>query len=185
VNLVPGETLYIEPNTSYRDAGNLYEYRLIEDFEDGFLDLETLDGSDVSITRTTERSLVKEGVGSGIMLMNDTVNSAAIRTETMILPQQGKAVFLELDYYTEYPLVIGMFFDNGGVRSQTIDYLTLTPLEDDEGFRFRKAYVSLTGTLSQATNLQSTYVYFIPDLSGGAALDGKVILDNIKIMVER
>jgi hypothetical protein len=183
VDLVPGETLRIEPITRYRDPAGAYEYRLIDDFEDGLLNVETTEASDVQIFRTTNPDYVFEGSGSGLLEINDTVNAVAIRTEDMQLPQRGKAVFLEMDYYTDYPLVIGLYVNNGQLRDQNIDYLTLNPLEE-EGIRFRKAYVSLTSTLAQAVNPQTVYIYLAPDIGANGGADGKVILDNLKVMIE-
>jgi hypothetical protein len=183
VDLVPGETLRIEPITRYRDPAGAYEYRLIDDFEDGLLNVETTEASDAQIFRTTNPDYVFEGSGSGLLEINDTVNAVAIRTEDMQLPQRGKAVFLEMDYYTDYPLVVGLYVNNGQLRDQNIDYLTLNPLEE-EGIRFRKAYVSLTSTLAQAVNPQTVYIYLAPDIGANGGADGKVILDNLKVMIE-
>ncbi len=183
VDLVPGETLRIEPVTRYRDPAGMYEYRLIDDFEDGLLNVETTEASNAQIFRTTNPDFVYEGSGSGLLEINDTVTAVAIRTEDMQLPQRGKAVFLEMDYYTDYPLVIGLYVNNGQLRDQNIDYLTLNRLEE-EGIRFRKAYVSLTSTLAQAANPQSVYIYFAPDIGANGGENGKVILDNLKVMIE-
>lgn len=183
IELIRGETLRIEPTTRYRNTDNMYEYRLIEDFEDGFINVETTELSNGEILRTTDPAFVYEGIGSGMVTVVDSVTAVSIRTENMELPQLGKTVFLEMDYYTDYPLVVGLYVDNGGVRDQIIDYLTLNPLEED-GIRFRKAYVSLTSTLSQAINPQSVYVYFTPNISANSQENGKVILDNLKIMIE-
>ncbi|MEX2597091.1 MAG: hypothetical protein WEC59_09215 [Salibacteraceae bacterium] len=185
VNLIPDETINLTPTTRYRDLNGVYSYILVEDFEDNFLDMEDVSGSDAEIVRTTNPNFVFEGNGSGLLEISDTATAAGIKTSnTYKLPQQGRAVFLEFDYYTEFPLVVGVHIENTGARSQTIDYLTLR--RDSSGaVNFKKAYVALQSTLAQATNLESAYIYFLPDFfAPGTNNSGIVLIDNVKIMHE-
>jgi len=182
VNLVPGEILTIEPQVSYRDEGSNYLYYILEDFEDSFIEMSSVSGSDAEIFRTTDPANVFEGKGSGIVTITDTTTAVGFRTsENLQLSLNGKAVYLEIDYYTDFDLTIGLHIDNGPLSAQTIDYLTLRP-SNDPNVTWRKAYIALTSVLSQATNFQYTYVYFLPQVSEQNAINGKVLIDNIKIM---
>jgi hypothetical protein len=182
INLIPGEILTIEPEVSYRDEGSNYLYYTLEDFEDSFIEMSSLSGSDAEILRTTDPENVFEGKGSGIVNISDTATGVGFRTsENLQLSLNGKAVYVEIDYYTEFDLIVGLHIDNGPLSPQTIDYLTLKSA-DDANVTWRKAYIALTSVLSQATNFQYAYVYFLPQVSEQNAKNGKVLIDNIKIM---
>ena len=182
VNLIPGEILNIEPEISYRDEGSSYLYYVVEDFEDSFIEMSAITGSDAEILRTTETDIVFEGNASGIVNITDSINAVGFRTsENIEFSLQGKAVYLEMDYYTEFDLIVGLHIDNGPLSAQTIDYLTLKASEDSE-VKWRKAYIALTSVLSQATNFQFGYIYFLPQVSEADPKNGKVLIDNIKIM---
>lgn len=181
INLVPGETTPVLPEVSYRDEDALYKYLIVEEFEDNFLELEPNTNTDALIKRTTDLALVYEGTGSGMIQILDTTKNAWIRTsEDFVLPTGGKVIYLELDYYSQYDLVIGVHINNSGIADQNINYLTLKAQGNE--VEWKKAYVALTSTINQAYNMESAYVYFLPDIQASTRNDGIVLLDNIKIM---
>lgn len=182
VNLIPGEVLTVEPQVRYRDEGVNYLYYVVEDFEDSFIEMSAISGSDVSILRTTDPQYTFEGKGSGIVRISDTTSAVGFRTsENIQFSINGKAVYLEIDYYTEFDLTIGLHIDNGPLSAQTLDYLTLKA-SDSGDIKWRKVYIALTSVLSRATNFQFGYVYFVPNINEGAPKNGVVLIDNIKIM---
>src|SRR5690606_30790445 len=62
LNFVPGETQAVSPIVRYRDETNDYNYIVVEDFEDSFIDMEQIGGDNPTIVRTTDKGLVFEGV---------------------------------------------------------------------------------------------------------------------------
>ena len=182
VNLVPGEVLEVAPEVMYRDEGVSYLYYVVEDFEDSFIEMGALGGSDANIVRTTNPAYVYEGSGSGIVNISDSMTAVAFRTsENIEFSLNGKAVYLEIDYYTEFDLTIGLHIDNSPLSPQTLDYLTLNASDDGE-VKWRKAYIALTSILAVATNFKFGYVYFIPQLVDSSPKNGIVLIDNVKIM---
>jgi len=179
-----GERTTLVPQVQYRDEGSTYKYMIVEDFEDVFSEMEAVEASEVQIERTTDPENVFEGTGSGLFSINDTVTSAGFRTSGLFdLPQNGKAVYMEFDYYTEYELTIGVHINNTGFQDETVDYLTLKKYTD--GARWKKAYVALTSIISAGANPESEYIYFLPQLSNeGAPEEGIVLIDNIKVLYE-
>lgn len=185
VDLIPREKLPITPVTSYRDEGNNYTYRVVEDFEDGFIDLSANVNTDAEIKRTTDPSQVEYGLGAGIIPITDTTKAAWIRTsEDFVLPQLGKVIYLEVDYYTQYDLVIGVHLNRGALSDQNTNYLTLRASESEE-VEWKKAYVALTDVISSAQNLESCYIYFLPDIQTSSREEGIVLLDNIKLLYQQ
>jgi hypothetical protein len=185
VTLVPGEKIRLEPSVMYRDEDDQYKYIVVEEFEDSFLELEANTNSDAGIRRTTDDAYVYEGNGSGVIQITDTNESVWIRTsEDFVLPQEGKFVYLEMDYYTEFDLVIGVHINNGPVSDQNVNYLTLKANESGN-IEWKKAYIALTDALSEGRNMQSAYIYFLPDLVATSKTEGLVLLDNIKILYQK
>lgn len=185
LDLEPGETITVMPSVAYRDEGDNYTYLVVEDFEDSFLEVEPNTNTDAEIRLTNQPSQVRSGYGSGIIQITDTTKAAWIRTsEDFVLPQLGKVVYLELDYYTQYDLVIGVHLNNAGVSDENVNYLTLKASESEE-VEWKKAYVALTSVHGPALNMESAYIYFLPDLLSSTKTDGIILLDNIKILHQK
>lgn len=183
VQLIPGETLHLTPTVRYRNESNDYTYIVVEDFEDSFLDVQQIGGDNPTIERTTDPALVRSGNGSGILQVTDTAAHVGFRTsEWFELPRLGKLTYLEIDYYTEYNLIVGLEIDNGTLRPETNYYMTLRASEPGN-VDWKKAYINLTEPVNRATNFQSAYIFFIPDRAvAGRPDQGIVLIDNIKIM---
>ncbi len=185
VTLTPGEKVNIIPSISYRDEGNNFKYLIVEEFEDAFIELNPNDNTDAEIKRTTEGDYVKYGYGAGLIEITDTTKAAWIRTtEDFVLPQLGKIVFLELDYYTQYDLVIGVHINQNVLADKNVNYLVLRASQSEE-VEWKKAYVALTSVLSDQVDMQSVYMYFLPDIQSSTRDNGIVLLDNIKILYQQ
>ncbi|MEQ9187090.1 MAG: hypothetical protein RLP15_05095 [Cryomorphaceae bacterium] len=185
VKLIPGEKETITPIVSYRDESTNFTYKVVEEFEDVFIELSANTNSDADIQRTTDASLVKYGYGAGLIEITDTTSAAWIRTtEDFVLPQMGKIVYLELDYYTQYDLVVGVHINQNVLADQNVNYLILKASESEEP-EWKKAYVALTSVLAQPTDMESAYIYFLPDILSSNRESGIVLLDNIKLLYQQ
>ena len=184
INLQKDETLEVFATTSYRNEG-AYTYEIVDDFESSFLAFTKDEQSDTEFVRTSDESLVFEGTGSGVMVINDTMDAAAFRTaENYNLPAKGKTVFMELDYYTDYDLTVGLVIHNNGYQDETVDYLTLRREESGE-LKWKKAYIALTSVISGAANPIDMYPYFIAQLNTSEApSSGVVLIDNVKFLYQ-
>lgn len=184
INLKKDETLEVSPVTSYRNS-SAYTYEVVDDFETAFLAFVKDADSDANFVRTSDPSIVFEGSGSGMMVINDTMDAAAFRTaESFVLPGLGKTVFMELDYYTDFDLTIGLVINNAGFSDETIDYVTLRRNESGE-FKWKKAYIALTSVISGAVNPEDMYPYFIAQVGyEDAPSSGMVLIDNVKFLYE-
>ncbi|NQV52973.1 MAG: hypothetical protein HQ500_07305 [Flavobacteriales bacterium] len=185
VTLTPGEKVSITPTISYRDEGNNFKYIVVEEFEDAFIELNPNDNTDAEIKRTTDGEYVKYGFGAGLIEITDTTKAAWIRTsEDFVLPQLGKIVYLEVDYYTQYELVVGIHINQNVLADQNVNYLVLKASQSEE-VEWKKAYVALTSVLSEPADMESVYLYFLPDIQSSNRESGIVLLDNIKILYQQ
>lgn len=179
------EVIEVTPVSSYRDPDLGYVYDVVEDFEDLFSQMEETPDSEVTFEKTTDPSLVFEGSGSGLMEISESNTAAAIRTSLNYeLPQAGKTVFLEMDYYTDFYLTVGVYVNNSGTQDEIVDYLTLRPTTDDDQ-KWKKVYVALTSVISGAANPKDFYIFFNANIQDASSRkDGKVILDNVKLVYQ-
>lgn len=180
-----GGIIELNPGVRYRSALDNYEYLVVEDFDDPnkVLQLEKVNESDTGISLTTDPGLVFEGIGSGVIHISAENSIVAIKTkENYILPNKGKIVYMELDYYTDFEVTIGVYVNNNIYQDEVVDYLTLRPATE-----WKKAYVALTSVISGAVNPQNYYFYFNVNFGDDevAGKDGKVIIDNVKLLYQK
>lgn len=180
-----GEVAELTPTVSYRSPEQNYVYELIEDFEQPFLQMEETPDSEVALVKTTDPDLVFEGDASGLLEISESNTAAALKTSLNYeLPNLGKVVYLEFDYYTDFDLTVGMFVNNNTFQDEFVDYLTLRPTTDSDQ-KWKKAYVALTSVISGSPNPIDYYIYFNANIQvASARKDGKVMLDNIKLLYQ-
>lgn len=186
-DMITGEVQAVTPVVTYRDSLGGYRYLPIDDFEGPFPQLDSFSGSQVPIVLTSNASLVFEGKQSGLVNIGSNDSVVFIKTPNYELPQQGKTVYMELNYYSDYPVTIGMYVNNLNTQNQIIDYLTLNPTTDDEEEeRWKKAYVELTSIVSGATNPNHFFAYFQVRVDEPSnRKEGRFMIDNVKFLHQK
>ena len=92
-----------------------------------------------------------------------------------VLPQSGAYVFLEMNFKTDAPLIVG-------VISNTNGYLVYHPIVVfNETTTWKKAYVNLTPVVSREYNANSFYFFFRMVLPNGMS-EARAYLDNVKLI---
>ena len=160
------ETKTISPIVSYLDNIDYF----LEDFE----------GSGLKIN-SDSLSFNKENIDGinnyyGEITLKDSMYVSEITTFELIdLPQSGAPVFLELDYKSNTPFLVGVYVN----YSQSViqkDLLWINAKEE-----WNKIYVNLTSTISEGVNATSFKV-FIGMKRDFAMEENKLSFDNLKIV---
>lgn len=186
-NLIPGETQFVTPVSSYRTPENTYSYEIIDDFESIVVQIDSFGGSQVAIEQTEDPRYVFEGDGSGLMSIKSTDSLAFFRTPVRDFPGGGNLTYLEIDYYTDFTLSIYGRAINTGLTDETFELINLKPTTDEDGEDvWKKAYINMTSMTSGASNPSGFYIFFSVGLSQSSQRkDGFVGIDNIKFMYQK
>lgn len=137
--LVAGETTLLTPNVTYKPAAGI-TFSLLERFEssNAFEDNET----DVSLTTTTDPTLVFEGNRSAFTTLQDDLDTfRVIASNPIVFPGADKQMFLELDYRADIPFNVWL---KCNTANQPVydEVLTITSKEN-----WNKIYVNLNPSL--------------------------------------
>ncbi len=137
VDLAPLETVTLEPTVTYKDESI---FKMIEDFEQGF-SLNITEGEGTLETSTEE---VLDGERALRVALNTDAPFLEFGTSTaFLLPTDGSATFLEMDYLCEVPfhIFVRTFDDQGIVQLQVSSVFK----KDN----WNKIYIDLTATVER------------------------------------
>jgi len=179
-----GEITEVNPIVRYRNAGNDYEYILVDDFEGFTTNMQATAASETGIIITTESPNVFEGNGSGLIQVESTDTFVEIRTtQSFTLPNLGKIIYLEFDYYSDFHLTVGVNIKRTGKQNQIADLLTLKPTTEN---KWKKQYLQFTSIVSNAQDPESEFFYFQLNRSlSPEQVDGRILIDNLKIIYQK
>ena len=166
INLVKGETVKIIPQVSY-DVGAKFTW--LEDFENASLSFLYS-----TINKTTTD--VKEGIYSGRVYLTTTMDFfEATSVGFTNLPNSGTPIYLELDFKTNEPLLIGVYLDTDQYSMMTLN-VTST---------WKKIYINLTDIINSKPNAAEVKVFFgvkETTTSPFVSTNPEILLDNIKLV---
>ncbi len=170
---LPGESHVIEPMYSYL-PGTVFAYQ--DDFESGHQLKDDLDGDpETAIVIVSEDSPIESQSGRAVLTPAHPVLEVATTTK-FELPVNGSPVFLEMEYKSEVPVLVGLRGHRGS--SSAIQYkLSLFPRESAQ-----KVYVNFSPDL-QASQLDSYQIIFqalYNEQTGGEMQ--YLMLDNLKLL---
>ncbi len=174
--LVEQETLKLDTLTTLYD--NNTKFDLIEGFEVGtWFQKSTVNlGSDTTIIKTDLPGNVFEGIYSGLIALDSTMNFFEIETiNKYVFPRVGSPVFLELDYKINNSLTIGLDAYYAGSPTQ-IPVMTLRPTT-----QWKKIYINFTPDVSNYSFADNFKVFLGQNKDAGVK-NAVILLDNIKIV---
>ena len=181
VNLEPEQTVEIKPLFSYTD---ITEFAFIEDFEGGAQVF-----TDISLGREDQFSLVEEGAfesgrSAKITLDSDniTFQAATLEKYNNLVSINSSAVYLEVNYKSEVPVVFGVIGHAAGstAEGQTLFSSGFLPSEN-----WNKIYFNLSIIISQLRldEYQIVFQAAIPLEGTEPTMEtADVWLDNIKLV---
>lgn len=174
-NLVPGESLELQPTVSYFDS---LQFAFLANFDDiSGSKLEASGGTDTTIGITNDPTKVFEGNGSMIAQLNRDSGFVEFQfVETISLPKQGTVIYLEFDYKTTHVLSVGLksYYPSSGIQSTELINLN----KSDE---WKKIYITMTRAVSEQLNASNYRVYFYSLKTAGSE-PLEILIDNMKII---
>lgn len=172
--LAPDHCLDLGRQTTYYDSTGFFRKVWEEYFEP---EIPTLSLPDTIVRRVSSADTVRSDRGCGaVYLAPDQTSATFISNEEFTVTDNG-ALFLELDYWTNVPLSVGLCSRTSlNSRYDTYYAISLYP-NFDKGWN--KIYIQLGKLWSQYNYYKSFHVAFQAVNSGG--IEGKVYIDNIKL----
>ena len=172
-DFVPETRIIEELNFNYKDET---VFRFIEDFETNNVFTRDVDGD----PETKIELSTSDGVEGSCALVTLTETNQEFAVASAIeytgIPTNGTPVYLELDYFTEINLSIGLQADVNGTEFEQY-FLTLTPNQS-----WNKVYIDLSEIL-QDSGLDSYRILLgaLKDVNGGES-EVEIRFDNIKLL---
>jgi hypothetical protein len=171
LNLVPGETIMMAPSVTYSSGVN---FAWLEDFENASLSFLYHQLSDTIVFK--QSSGVKEGSFSGKVFLDanmDFFEATSIAFTT--IPKDGSKVYLELDFKTNEPVLLGVYHDNN-----QYGYVNLSVTEE-----WTKIYINLTSVVTAVANSSEIKIFMGVENSLAnpfITANPEIHLDNIKLV---
>lgn len=174
ITLLENETVVINPTITYT-AETKFEW--IEDFESAGLTFSYSTGSDTVINKTNTD--VFEGTNSGRAFLTTNMDFieaiSPLISGSTIRKSIGTTVFLELNFKTNEPVLVGLLADN--------DQAGLVYLNTTE--EWKKIYINLTDAINSkpsATNFQVFFGIQETITTPFISANPEFFLDNIKLV---
>jgi hypothetical protein len=164
--------------TSYRESAT---FPWIENFDLSGITLDTTRKSTVGIRKISDPDLIFHNPGEDnnysafISMDADTAVFEATTTQTYDFPNDGSAIFLEMNFLTNHPLVVGVFYTASGIRVQR-PLLILNKTD-----QWNKIYVNLTVPTYDTPGAKDFQIFFGTQKEDGTE-EAKIYLDNIKLV---
>ncbi len=189
LNLIRGDTIdfsddaenasilngYYCPVVEYFDGLEFWNER----FEEGNL-FESTEDSDTEISITYNPALVfnydpdHDSQGSGLVELTADEPYFEIRSTHEFAPQKGQRVYLEINYFTECPLQVGVYEMEPTLTK--VYGKGLYPVSN-----WSKIYIELTSEVAQRANAES-YSIFIEGILDAGQSECTILLDNVKLI---
>lgn len=167
INLVRDSVVTLTPVFSYYPDGDNLHVRWIEDFDGGFVSLESTSTSDVSISRVNGPQAWHdpEGIYSSysgrIVLTSDTLRFQLANSEQFEdLPTTGAPVMLEMDYKCSDTCLIGLYYKDGSIYEYPFFRLNPTSESGVEPSKWKKIYVNIGPYLVENEDASYFKLYF-------------------------
>ena len=168
LNLVKDSVIKLVPTFTYYPDGDNLHVRWKEDFDGGFVSLESTSTSDVTFQRVTGPMAWHDTLGiyssySGkVMLASDSLQFELATSEQFEdLPTQGSACMLEMDYKCSDTCLIGLYYNE---KNTVYPYpvLRLNPTEESgvDPVKWKKIYVNIGPYLVEHEDAVYFKLYF-------------------------
>lgn len=178
IDLVPNKVDTLRPVFKYSPSA---EIKMIEDFDgNGFRFDYTLKLAGDTVLPITGDSAVNRFKKSGLVKLGTATDIFSLTTsEFYQLPKIGSH-FLEIDFYTQVTLFIGLVARDG----RTQDITTVPLINASPTNEWNKVYIDLAQEVSKFSEGSSFKVY-INVKKGAGTPSPKILLDNIKLIQGR
>lgn len=176
LTLVKDSVINLSGSVTYQPTTN---FAWKENFDESGISLDTTSKSDVNIVKTNESGLVypeNNNAYSGmITLTSDSSVFEVVSSSGYAFPENGKPVFLELNYRINHEMVVGVYYKDGGVKYQR-PLIILNPTDE-----WKKVYVNLTVPKYDTPSAYDFEIFFGSQKKAGTA-DALFLIDNLKLV---
>ena len=173
VDFVKDSVIKVNPRVYYRDFTS---FVWMEDFEDGHSSIVPSSRSDTIVELTSDVHKVFEGSFSGIINLDASrFLFEGYSGESYELPHSGEAIYLEMDFKTNNPTLVGMLVN---IYGEEIQSSVLVLNKTDE---WKKIYINMTNAVN-IYPASSTYSVYFQVLKQDDVSFPEVLFDNIKLV---
>lgn len=162
LKLVPDSVITLRPVFNYWPDGDNLHVRWMEDFDGGFVSLESTTSSNVPLTRVNGPKAWHDPAGiyssySGqFILTSDTMQFQVANSEQFEdLPTTGSACMLEMDYKCSDTCLIGLYYKDGSIYDYPIYRVNPTCESGVDPDQWKKVYINIGPYLVE--NEHATY----------------------------
>lgn len=153
----------------------------LENFDLTGITLDTTAKSTVGILKSDDPAFIfnydaEENYYSALITMtNDTSIFEAVSIQKYDFPSNGTAIFLEMNYKSNQTLVVGVFYNSGGIRIQRpLLYL-------NKSANWNKVYINLTVPKYDTPNATDFQIFLGAQKEKGIE-QAMIALDNLKLV---
>lgn len=172
VDFVKDSVIAITPMVNYYTTT---QFVLNEDFESSGILFEKTSRADTTLEKTNNVTDVFEGDYSGIVhLTTDKSLFECKSIEEFVFPSNGKPVYVELNYKSDIPFMVG-FFANNYLSSEQHSVLTVNKSDT-----WNKIYINMTDAASNYSNAVNFNIFIGATLAEGT--EATIHLDNIRLV---
>jgi|SRR5690554_2087738 len=191
LTFIPGDTIDFAGDSENTTIINGHTCPVVEYFDEGLIfwnerfdeagiNFESTDNSLTDMTITQDPDLVfnydpsSGSHGSGLVILNQDASYFEVTSTHEFSPIKGQKVYLELHYFTECAISIGVY-ENAPTHTKVYGK-GLYPVEN-----WNKAYIELTQEVAQRANATSYSIFIEGELETGQG-ECQILLDNIKLI---
>lgn len=151
----------------------------LESFDLSGMSMDTTSKSTVRFGKTNDQDLIFPEQGNSysgmVTLIEDSAIFEAATTEKFEFPGNGSAIFLEMNYNINHPLIVGVFYKTSGIQVQR-PLIVLNETED-----WKKVYINLTVPKYDTPSATEFQIFFGVQKEDGTG-DALILLDNLKLV---
>ena len=175
-NFIKGKTVDLSDSLKVEYNSKIAPLQFNEDFESSGVSFINTSLSDTTLGKTSDSNIVFEGKYSGAIYLDDAKPTFEARTyQSFNISKNNQPVFVELNYKSNYPIVIG-YFANTPTQSLQRDILFVNP-----SISWNKIYVNFTPAFNNE-DVATTFNIFIGVYKQSDISSVQVFLDNIKLV---
>ncbi|MBL7938570.1 MAG: hypothetical protein JNL43_04345 [Flavobacteriales bacterium] len=177
VELVPEQTIEVDPVVFYEEAANFW----VESFDEAGSDFNVSEDSDTTLllyTAAEHPEITLDGTSCSGFVLEPDRDRISIYTDQGFAGASGPS-FVEMDYSTDIDLTLGVTYLEDGV-SRATPWAVLVPTTGVGGLRWNKIYIEVSSFIGEGS-ISDRDLYITAALPGGQA-SAHVYLDNIKLV---
>lgn len=174
--LIQNQTLTVHPTTRYYENTNFW----IEDFEDAGIKIEDDPNTIAHIESGNDPLILKYGNNYGHVALTSPESFWVAKTNgQLVLPKNGKEIYLEIDYYNTNSVTTGLMAvtPSGNIGNPNVRLNK----QDISSIQWKKIYIDLKEVVTYSQSASYFEVTFEAVFDAISSV-GDIYIDNIKVV---